>query len=97
LICAVIQAVVASGLRLARIRQAWWFAAVFAIGYAWSREKTEFEFSLKAAAHGRSVGPYWYRGFISFEWPWSSQFEFYAPAIAVILIAWAVERHHAKP
>jgi hypothetical protein len=96
LICAVIQAATASGLRLARVHQAWWLGAALAIGYAWSREKTEYEFSLKAAAHGRSVGPYWYRGFVAFEWPLSSQFEFYAPAIAVLAIAWMVERRHGR-
>jgi hypothetical protein len=93
----VIQAVTAAGLRLARVRQAWWLGAALAIGYAWSREKTEYEFALKYAAHGRTVGPYWYRGFLSFEWPLSSQFEFYAPAIAVLAIAWMVERRYAKP
>jgi hypothetical protein len=90
------QALIAAGLTLARIRQAWWLAAAVAIGYAWSREKTEFEFALKYAAGGRSVGPYWYRGFVPLEWPASSQWEFYAPAIAVILIAWVVERRHVK-
>jgi hypothetical protein len=88
------QALIAGGLTLARIRQAWWIAAAVAIGYAWSREKTEFEFALKYAAGGRSVGPYWYRGFAPLEWPVSSQWEFYAPAIAVILIAWLVEWRH---
>ena len=91
------QALIAAGLQLARIRQAWWIGAAVAIGYAWSREKTEFEFALKYAAHGRSVGPFWYRGFVPFEWPISSQWEFYAPTIAVLAIAWAVERRYAKP
>ena len=93
------QALIATALRAARVRQAWWLAAAVAIGYAWSREKTEFEFALKYAAHGRSVGPYWYRGFVPFEWDVSSQWQFFAPAIAVILIAWAAERrrHDAGP
>jgi hypothetical protein len=92
LIAAAMQALIAAILGLARIRQAWWIGAAVAIGYAWSREKTEFEFALKYAAGGRSVGPYWYRGFVPFEWPAASQWEFYAPAIAVILIAWGAER-----
>ena len=96
LIAAAMQALIAAILRLARIRQAWWIGAALAIGYAWSREKTEFEFALKYAAGGHSVGPYWYRGFVPFEWPASSQWEFYAPAIAVTLMAWIVERRHAR-
>jgi len=86
------QAAIAIGLSAARVRQAWWFGAAVAIGYAWSREKTEYEFALKYAAGGHSVGPYWYRGFVPFAWDLSSQWQFFAPAIAVILIAWAVER-----
>jgi hypothetical protein len=89
------QALIAAGLTLAHVRQAWWLGAAVAIGYAWSREKTEFEFALKYAAHGPSLGPYWHRGFVPLEWPMSSQWEFYAPAIAVLLIAWAAERRHA--
>jgi hypothetical protein len=92
LICVAIQSIVASALGLARVRQSWWFGAAVAIGYAWSREKTEFEFVLKETAHGDTVGPYWYRGFIPLEWDWASQWQFFAPAIAVLLVAWAVER-----
>jgi hypothetical protein len=86
------QALIAVALEAARVRRAWWFGAAVAIGYAWSREKTEFEFALKYAAHGHSLGPYWYRGFVPFEWDISSQWQFFAPSIAVTLIAWAVER-----
>jgi len=86
------QALIALGLTAARVRQAWWLGAAVAIGYAWSREKTEYEFALKYAAHGRSVGPYWHRGFLPLEWDAASQWQFYAPTIAVILIAWAAER-----
>lgn len=86
------QALIALGLTAGRVRRAWWFGAAVAIGYAWSREKTEHEFALKYAAHGHSVGPYWYRGFVPFEWDPSSQWQFYAPAIAVTLTAWAMER-----
>jgi hypothetical protein len=96
LIGAAIQALVALALRLGRVQRAWWFGAAVVIGYAWSREKTEFEFSLKSAAHGLSVGPYWYRGFVPLEWDIASQWQFYAPAIAVCLIAWAAERHEAR-
>ena len=96
LIAAAMQALIAGGLTLVRVRQAWWLGAAVAIGYAWSREKTEFEFALKYAAHAPSLGPYWYRGFVPLEWETSSQWEFYAPAIAVIVIAWAVERRHVK-
>ncbi len=90
------QALIAGGLRLAGVKRAWWLAAAVCIGYAWSREKTEYEFALKYADHAPSLGPYWYRGYLSFAWPASSQWEFYAPAIAVIVIAWLVERRHAK-
>jgi len=86
------QTVIALALQAARVRQAWWLGAAVAIGYAWSREKTEYEFALKYAARGYSVGPYWYRGFVPFEWDLSSQWQFYAPATTVILIAWAAER-----
>jgi hypothetical protein len=92
LIAAAMQALIALTLTAARVRQAWWLGSAVAIGYAWSREKTEYEFALKYAAHGRSVGPYWYRGFLPLEWDAASQWQFYAPAIAVILIAWAAER-----
>ena len=97
LIAAAMQALIAGGLTLARVRQAWWLGAAVAIGYAWSREKTEFEFALKYAAHAPSLGPYWYRGYVPLEWDVASQCQFYAPAIAVIVIACAAERHHAKP
>lgn len=92
LIAAATQALIALGLTAARVRQGWWLGAAVAIGYAWSREKTEYEFALKYAAQGHSVGPYWYRGFLPLEWDRASQWQFYAPAIAVVLIAWAAER-----
>jgi hypothetical protein len=96
LIAAATQSLIAVGLKAARVRQAWWFGAAFAIGYAWSREKTEYEFALKYAAHEHSVGPYWYRGFAPFAWDRSSQWQFFAPAITVLAIAWAVERRNAR-
>jgi hypothetical protein len=86
------QALVALGVGRTRLSNPWWIGAAVAIGYAFSREKTEFEFHLKALDHVRSVGPYWYRGFIPLEWDWSSQLEFYAPTVAVILVAWWVAR-----
>jgi len=89
------QSLVALAVSRTRLRQPWWVGAAFAAAYAYSREKTEFEFHLKAIAHLRTVGPFWYRGFIPFEWDLSSQFQFYAPAAAVILLAWAVERRKA--
>ena len=92
LICAAIQAFAAGALRVAGVSKPWWFGAVLAIGYAWSREKTEMEFILKDAAHANSVGAFWYRGFIPLEWDWSSQVQFYAPAAAVLVIAWCLER-----
>src|ERR1700733_13572642 len=91
LIAAAMQALIAGGLTLARVRQAWWLAAAVCIGYAWSREKTEFEFALKYAAHPPSLGPSRDRGGGPLEWDVASQWQFYAPAIAVIVIAWAAE------
>jgi hypothetical protein len=79
-------------LTLRRVRHAWWIGAAFATGYAYSREKTEFEFHLKAVDHSASVSPYWYRGFIPLEWSLSSQMQFYAPGAAVLLVAWAMTR-----
>lgn len=96
LIAAAMQALIAGGLTLGRVRKAWWLGAAVAIGYAWSREKTEFEFALKYAAHAPSLGPYWHRGFVPLEWTTSSQWEFYSPAIAVLAIAWLAEQRHAR-
>jgi hypothetical protein len=95
-IALVMQAIVAAAVSRTRLANPWWIGATFAIGYAYSREKTEFEFHLRAVDHVRSVGPYWYRGFISFEWDLASQFQFYAPAIAVILLAWAIDRRRLR-
>jgi hypothetical protein len=96
LIALAMQALVAVAVTRTRLRQPWWIGAAVAIGYAFSREKTEFEFHLKAVDHVRSVGPYWYRGFIPLEWDLASQFQFYAPAIAVVILAWAIDRRSRR-
>ena len=90
------QSLVAFAVSRTRLGNPWWIGAVFAASYAYSREKTEFEFHLKAVDHARSVGAYWYRGFLSLEWDLSSQFQFYAPAIAVILLAWVIDRRRLR-
>jgi hypothetical protein len=95
-IALVMQAIIALAVSRTRIGNPWWIGAAFAAGYAYSREKTEFEFHLKAVDHVRSVGPYWYRGFLSLEWDLSSQFQFYAPAVAVIVMAWAIGRRRPR-
>jgi hypothetical protein len=92
LIALAMQALVALAVSRTRLANPWWIGATFATAYAYSREKMEFEFHLKAVNHLRTLGPFWYRGFIPFEWDVASQFQFYAPAAAVILLAWAIER-----
>ncbi len=37
----------------------------------------EFEFALKAAANLRTVGPFWYRGWLPVEWDLDSQIQFW--------------------
>ncbi|HTJ64888.1 MAG TPA: hypothetical protein VL899_13875 [Alphaproteobacteria bacterium] len=91
-IAVAMQSLVALAIGRTRLSNPWWIGAAFATAYAYSREKTEFEFHLKAINHLRTVGPYWYRGFIPLEWDLSSQFQFYAPAAAVILLALAIDR-----
>jgi hypothetical protein len=95
-----IQLVVALPLRWAGVRGAWWLGAAVSIGFWWGREKMEFEFALKAAAHLNTVGPFWYRGWLPAEWALDSQAQLAAPALvnlAVALLARRLERAHAGP
>jgi hypothetical protein len=88
-----IQLVVALPLQRARVDAAWWIGAAVSIGFWWGREKVEFEFALKAAANLRTLGPFWYRGWLPLEWDVDSQFQLYAPAAATVLIAALRQRH----
>jgi hypothetical protein len=92
-----IQIVLALVLQAAGVRNAWWIAAALSIGFWWGRKKFEFEDMLKAAAHLQSVGPFWYRGWVPFEWPLQRQLEFYAPAVVNILAALLATRRDKRP
>lgn len=87
-----IQGGVALPLRAMRVRSAWWFGAAVSAGFWWGREKVEFEFALKAAAGLRTVGPFWWRGWIPVEWGAASAWEFLAPTLAGIAVAVVMER-----
>jgi hypothetical protein len=82
-----IQAAVALPLRWAGARAPWWIGAAVSIGFWWGREKMEFEFALKAAAQLRTVGPFWYRGWLPLEWDLDSQLQLFAPALANLAAA----------
>lgn len=88
----VVQFVLGLILRWAGVRNAWWIAASLSIGFWWGRKKFEFEYALKAAAHLQTVGPFWYRGWLPFEWDWARQGEFYAPAAANVVAALLLSR-----
>lgn len=97
-----IQLAAALALRRAGVPGAWWLGAVLSIGFWWGREKMEFEFALKAAANLRTVGPFWWRGWLPLEWDLPSQFQLYAPAaVNLALAALAhradLRRTHADP
>ena len=79
------QAIVGGALRLARVRQAWWFGAVFAIGFYFGRKKLEVE--LHADPSGLHKAATWDLGWVPFLWPGAYQLQFYAPAAAVLLAA----------
>lgn len=91
-----IQAAVALPLRRAGVRGAWWIGAALSIGFWWGREKVEFEFALKAAANLRTLGPFWYRGWLPVEWDVDSQFQLYAPAAVNLLVAWLEGRRRDR-
>jgi hypothetical protein len=84
------QSLIGAGLALARIRGAWWFGAVFAIGFYFSRKKLEVE--LHADPSGLHKASTWALGWIPFLWPAAYQLQFYAPTAAVLLVAAVVER-----
>lgn len=88
----VIQAALAVPLALARVRAAWWIGAAVSAGFWWGREKVEHEFALKAAAGLRTLGPFWWRGWLPFEWGWRSAWEFLAPALVGVAVALAAQR-----
>jgi hypothetical protein len=93
-----IQLAIALALRRAGVGAAWWLGAAVSIGFWWGREKMEFEFALKAAAHLGTVGPFWYRGWLPLEWDLASQFQLYAPAavnLGLAALARRVDRARA--
>ncbi len=93
-----IQAVVVLALRAGGPRPSWWIGAAVSIGFWWGREKMEFEFALKAAAHLNTVGPFWWRGWLPIEWDLDSQIQLYAPAVVnLVLAALLHRRHDASP
>jgi hypothetical protein len=87
-----IQLAVALPLRRAGVPAAWWLGAALSIGFWWGREKMEFEFALKAAANLRTVGPFWWRGWLPLEWDVASQFQLYAPAAVNLALAALIRR-----
>lgn len=84
----VIQAVAAVPLRLAGVSAAWWIGAALSAGFWWGREKMEHEFALKGLAGLRTVAPFWWRGWMPWDWGWSSAMEFLAPSAACLAVAW---------
>ncbi|MBV8167625.1 MAG: hypothetical protein JO021_12585 [Alphaproteobacteria bacterium] len=92
-----IQLAVALPLRRAGVGAAWWVGAAVSIGFWWGREKVEFEFALKAAAGLRTLGPFWHRGWLPFEWDVASQLQFFAPAaVNLALAALAARRRRGR-
>ncbi len=87
-----IQAVVAMPLQLARIRAAWWIGGAVSAGFWWGRKKMEYEFALKAAAGLHPVGPFWWRGWLPFEWGAQRAWDFIAPTLVALLIAALMDR-----
>ena len=87
-----IQAFVAVPLQLGRVRAAWWLGAAVSAGFWWGRKKVEYEFALKAAAGLHTLGPFWWRGWLPFDWGAKAAWEFLAPALASLLVAWLVGR-----
>lgn len=87
-----IQLTAAVPLRLVGVRAAWWIAAALSAGFWWGREKMEHEFALKAASGLRTVAPFWWRGWMPWDWGWSSAMEFLAPATACLAVAWCAGR-----
>jgi|WetSurMetagenome_2_1015567.scaffolds.fasta_scaffold334124_1 hypothetical protein len=85
-----IQAAIGVALSLAGVRRAWWFGAAFAIGFYFSRKKLEVE--LHADPSGVHKASTWGLGWVPFLWPATYQLQFYAPAAAVLLMAFLVER-----
>ena len=45
------------------------------------REKVGYEFALKALAGLHTVGPFWWRGWLPFDWGTRSAWEFLAPTL----------------
>lgn len=91
-----IQAVVAVPLRLAGVRAAWWFGAAVSAGFWWGREKVEHEFALKALAGLRTVGPFWWRGWLPTDWGGASPWEFLAPTVVGLGVAAWMDRRAGK-
>jgi hypothetical protein len=83
----IMQTIVALILGRAGVKNAWWIGAALAIGFYWGSKQMEFDFILQLAAHLHTHAPFWYRGWLPFEWPLAWQFQFYAPVAAVIVAA----------
>ncbi len=96
LLALIIQTIVALILYHAGERNAWWIGAALAIGFYWGSKKMELEFILQIAAHLHTHAPFWYRGWLPFEWPLAWQIQFYAPAVANIAAALVFNRPRAK-
>ncbi len=92
LIGAGIQAVVAVPLHLLGVRAAWWIGAAVSAGFWWGRKKVEYEFALKALAGLRTLGPFWWRGWMPWDWGAKAAWEFLAPTLAAILLAMLMDR-----
>lgn len=86
------QAVVALVAGRAGVRAAWWIGAALAIGFYWGSKQMEYQVVLQVAAHLHSHAAFWYRGWVPFEWPLAWQIQFYAPAVATLLVAFLVQR-----
>ena len=91
-----IQVVVALPLQLARVRSAWWIGAAVYAGFWWGREKMEYEFSLKALAGLHTVGPFWWRGWLPFEWDTASMWQFLSPTLVGLFAAFMMERRSSR-
>lgn len=78
---------IAAPLIIGRILRAWWFGAAATIAFYFSRKKLQME-QWGVAHHSHAP---WRLGFDPLHWPGPYQIQFYAPAVAVILMALLAE------